>query len=154
MHRTHCTRLHVELRDRRTNRHAAHIGNNSLHLRHLMQPRNCRRRNGSNSKHRQKLLQRNTSEWPTEGLGAGWLTRATPKNLPEDLTVGTESTWSLEEATHTQTHVKAPTYVKKYCCSTTHFHRCLQAANVGHLNPDALFFCKHIQSYANRSVVQ
>ena len=35
----------------------------------------------------------------------------------------------------------ATTYVKKYCCSTAHFQRCLHALNVGHLKPHACFFC-------------
>ena len=39
-----------------------------------------------------------------------------------------------------QSRVLGSTYVQKYCCSTAHFHRCLHAASVGHLKPDAFFF--------------
>ena len=48
--------------------------------------------------------------------------------------------WHVSLGPPMMTIVAGGAYVKKYCCSTAHFHRCLHAEKVGHLKPHACFF--------------
>jgi len=91
---------------------------------------------------------RQTSEWAENH---GWTVhQPTPSCRRPQLFAGCNAHAPFTYQTHTaHTRVtwrkqvpvsESRTYVKKYCCSTAHLHRCLHADTVGHLKPDAFFF--------------